>query len=126
MVNTPDQMARVHLGDKHVTQDAIDNWKVQRGYDKPLFINAQQDATNMFTDTIFFEKSIKLLAFDFGKSDEGRNIMSDIKERMWPSLAVQIPTFVIGLLVNICFALLIVMFRASLFEIGRASCRERV
>ncbi len=117
MVNTPDQMARVHLGDKHVTQDAIDNWKVQRGYDKPLFINAQQDATNMFTDTIFFEKSIKLLAFDFGKSDEGRNIMSDIKERMWPSLAVQIPTFVIGLLVNICFALLIVMFRASLFEI---------
>ena len=117
MVNTPDQMARVHLGDKHVSQDDIDNWKVQRGYDKPLFLNVSQGGTKTFTETIFFQKSIKLLAFDFGKSDEGRNIKSDIKERMWPSLAVQIPTFVIGLLVNICFALLIVMFRSSLFEI---------
>ncbi|TNF98782.1 MAG: ABC transporter permease, partial [Gammaproteobacteria bacterium] len=36
IVNPPDQMARLHLGDKRVTQDAIDKWKSQRGYDKPL------------------------------------------------------------------------------------------
>lgn len=116
MVNTPDQMARVQLGDKHISQQDIDNWKAQRGYDKELFVDFEKEGLAVITDTIFFDKSIKLLAFDFGKSDEGRNIMQDIEQRMWPSLAVQIPTFAIGLFVNICFALLIVMFRASLFE----------
>jgi len=116
MVNTPDQMARVQLGDKHITQQDINNWKAQRGYDKPLFVNAEKQGIETLTQTIFFDKSIKLLAFDFGKSDEGRSIGGDIQERMWPSLAVQVPTFIIGILVNICFALIIVMFRASLFE----------
>ncbi|MEY8203959.1 MAG: ABC transporter permease [Bermanella sp.] len=118
MVNTPDQMARVQLGDKHITQQDINHWKAQRGYDKPLFINGEKPGLETLTDTIFFDKSIKLLAFDFGKSDEGRSIGADIQERMWPSLAVQVPTFVVGILVNICFALIIVMFRASLFELS--------
>lgn len=109
-------MARVHLGDKHVTQEDIENWKSQRGYDKPLFVNSERSGLDVLTDTIFFDKSIRLLAFDFGKSDEGRSIANDIEERMWPSLALQIPTFIIGIMVNICFALIIVMFRASLFE----------
>ncbi|MFC3681092.1 ABC transporter permease [Bacterioplanoides pacificum] len=116
VVNSPDQMARVHLGDKHISEQAIDNWKAQRGYDKPLFINS--DSENPLTDTIFFDKSIRLLAFDFGKSDEGRSIGADIQQRMWPSLAVQLPIFVIGVSVNIIFALLIVMFRASVFDIA--------
>lgn len=114
VVNSPDQMARVHLGDKHVSEEAIQSWKEQRGYDKPLFINSNSDSP--LTDTIFFDKSIRLLAFDFGKSDEGRSIGADIQERMWPSLAVQLPTFVIGIWVNIVFALIIVMFRSSLFD----------
>lgn len=116
MVNTPDQMARVQLGDKHITQQDINTWKAQRGYDQPLFLNTEKKGLAIVTETIFFDKSVKLLAFDFGKSDEGRNIAADIEERMWPSLAMQIPTFAIGIMVNICFALIIVMFRASLFE----------
>jgi len=116
VVNSPDQMARVHLGDKHVSEEAIDNWKAQRGYDKPLFINHNSDSP--LTDTIFFDKSIRLLAFDFGKSDEGRSIGSDIQQRMWPSLAVQLPTFIIGVSINILFALLIVMFRATVFDMA--------
>lgn len=116
VVNTPDQMARVHLGDKHVTEEAIENWKEQRGYHKPLFINSDSDSP--LTDTIFFDKSIRLLAFDFGKSDEGRSIGADIQERMWPSLAVQLPTFIIGVSVNILLALIIVMFRATAFDIA--------
>ncbi|KZZ43194.1 MAG: ABC transporter permease [Saccharospirillaceae bacterium] len=114
VVNSPDQMARVHLGDKHVSEEAIQSWKEQRGYDKPLFVNSDSDSP--LTDTIFFDKSIRLLAFDFGKSDEGRSIGADIQERMWPSLAVQLPTFLIGIYVNIVFALIIVMFRSSLFD----------
>jgi peptide/nickel transport system permease protein len=116
MVNTPDQMARIQLGDKHITQQDINTWKAQRGYNNPLFINTDKSGLEIVTETIFFDKSVKLFVFDFGKSDEGRNIGADIEERMWPSLAMQLPTFAIGILVNICFALIIVMFRASLFE----------
>ena len=60
MVNTPDQMARVQLGDKHVTEEAIQQWKVQRGYDKPLFVNTTEGSQGVLTDTIFFEKSVRL------------------------------------------------------------------
>lgn len=116
MVNTPDQMARVQLGDKHVSEEAIEQWKAQRGYDKPLFINTAENSEGLLTDTIFFEKSARLFVFDFGKSDEGRVIGADISERMWPSLAVALPTFIIGISVNIVFALFVVMFRASVFD----------
>lgn len=116
VVNTPDQMARVQLGDKYISQEAIDNWKSQRGYDKPLFWNNESAAP--FTETIFYDKSVALFTFDFGRSDEGRSIGADIRERMWPSLAVALPTFVIGISINIILALFIVMFRASLFDVG--------
>ena len=31
VVNTPDDMARMQLGAKRVTADAIDKWKIERG-----------------------------------------------------------------------------------------------
>ena len=116
VVNTPDQMARVQLGDKHVSEEAIEQWKAQRGYDKPLMFNTEAGGLGLVTDTIFYEKSLSLFAFDFGKSDEGRNIGSDIQQRMWPSLMVALPTFIIGIAVNIAFSLFVVMFRASVFD----------
>ena len=39
VVNTPDDMARMQLGIKRVTPEAIAKWKTERGYDKPLFYN---------------------------------------------------------------------------------------
>ncbi len=116
LVNSPDQMALVQLGDKHIDPEAIEQWKVQRGYDKPLFINEREDSQGLLTDTVFFDKSVRLFVLDFGKSDEGRDIGDDIQQRMWPSLAVALPTFVFGLMVNVTFALFVVMFRASLFD----------
>ena len=113
VVNTPDDIARMHLGDRHVTQEQIDFWKSERGYDKPLLYNGEQQGLSAFSDTIFYEKSVRLFAFDFGPSDSGRNIAHDIKQRMWPSLAIAIPTLLIGLLVNISFALFMVFFRAT-------------
>ncbi|GAA6145204.1 ABC transporter permease [Thalassolituus maritimus] len=118
VVNTPDQMARVQLGDRYVSEEAIQEWKVQRGYDKPLLFNTAHEGPAAVTETIFFEKSLSLFALDFGKSDAGRNIAADIEQRMWPSLAVALPTFAIGIAVNIAFALFVVMFRASLFDTG--------
>jgi peptide/nickel transport system permease protein len=116
IVNSPDDMARMQLGQKHVTQQAVDNWKKQRGYDRPLLWNAT--AQNPITETIFYQKSMRLFLFEFGVSDSGRNIGSDIQQRMWASLAIAMPSLLVGLLVNISVALLMVLFRNSYLELG--------
>ncbi len=117
MVNTPDDMARAQLGAKQVTPELIQSWKVKRGYDKPLFINTQADGTlATLTQTLFVQESLKLFAFEFGASDAGRDIGSDIKQRMWPSLELALPTFIIALITNISLALLLVLFRGSALD----------
>jgi len=118
MVNTPDDMARMHLGVKHVTQESMDAWKQERGYDKALLWNDDSQGLDKATETIFFDKSLSLFAFKFGQADDGRDIGQDIKTRMWPSLAIAVPIFVVGLLVNITFALLMVFFRATYVDLG--------
>jgi peptide/nickel transport system permease protein len=116
VVNSPDDMARLHLGVKRVTPEAIQAWKQERGYDRPLLFNAEAQDAERFTDTIFFEKSLKLFRFEFGQSDSGRDIGYDISQRMWPSLAIAVPTLLVGLAVNITFALLLALFRATYFD----------
>jgi peptide/nickel transport system permease protein len=113
VVNTPDDMARMHLGAKRVTPEAIEKWKQERGYEKPLLYNPSQAGAGKFTDTIFFEKSLKLFAFDFGRAEDQRDIAHEIRTRMGPSLALAIPVFLVGLAVNITFALLMAFFRAT-------------
>jgi len=54
--------------------------------------------------------------FDFGNADDGRSIRHEISMRMWPSLAVQLPVFIVGLAVNISFALLMAFFRATYLD----------
>ena len=116
VVNSPDDMARLHLGNKYVTQEAIDNWKADHGYDKPLFWNHADRGMQQVTDTIFFDNTARLFAFDFGQSDSGRDIGYDISQRMWPSLAIALPTVLVGLLINITFALIIAFFRGSYID----------
>ena len=116
VVNSPDDMARMHLGNKRVTDQAILAWKTEHGYEKPLLFNEAADGAGMFTDTILYEKSIRLFAFDFGLSDSGRDISHDISQRMWPSLAIAVPTLIVGLAVNITFALLLAFFRATYLD----------
>ncbi len=116
VVNTPDDMARMQLGAKRVTPEAIERWKVERGYDKPLLFNSAADGNQKLTRTIFFEKSLRMFVFDFGRADDGRDIASEIRTRMGPSLAIALPTFVVGLLVTVSFALLLVFFRASYLD----------
>ena len=116
IVNTPDDMARMHLGMKHVTPEAIAKWKADRGYDKPLLYNPREEGMARITDTIFFEKSVRLFAFQFGRSDAGRDIAQDIRQRMWPSLAIAVPVLLVGLAVNITFALTLAFFRGSYLD----------
>jgi peptide/nickel transport system permease protein len=118
VVNSPDDMAVSQLGAKYVTPEAIENWKAKNGYDKPLFYNEGADGLGAVTDTIFFAKSLRLFAFDFGRSESGRDISTDVRRRMGPSLAVALPTFIVGIGVNICVALMVVMFHATRLDRG--------
>lgn len=112
-VNTPDDMARLSIGGQRVSQEAIDRWKAERGYDRPLFYNSNAQGADQLTDTVFYDRSVPLLRFDFGFSDGGRDIGYEIRSRMGPSLALALPTFFLGLFVSIVFSLLLVYFRAS-------------
>ena len=116
VVNSPEDMARLHLGNKHVTSEAIDKWKAERGYDKPLLWNAAATGGERVTDTIFYRNTIRLFLFQFGQSDSGRDIGYDIAQRMWPSLAITVPVFLLGLLFTISLALAIAFFRGTYID----------
>ncbi len=122
VVNTPDDMARMQLGAKRVTPEAIQKWKSERGYDKPLLWNSRAEGTASVTETIFFQKSIRLFLFDFGYSDAGRDIGYDISQRMWPSLAISIPELLVGLCLFISFGLLLAFFRATWLDVSGVIC----
>lgn len=118
VVNSPDDMARMHLGMKRVTAEAVEKWKVDHGYDKPLLFNEASQGVEKVTDTIFYEKSLRLFVFDFGHSDDGRDISFDISQRMMPSLAIAIPVLLVGLLVNITFAMMMAFFKGTYLDVS--------
>jgi len=114
-VNTPDDMARLNIGGKHITQDLIDKWKIDRGYDKPLYVNPKKTGAAQFTDTIFFERSVSLFTLDFGRSDgeSAGDIGIEVGRRMGVSLQMALPLFLLQVIASTAFALLLVMFRHS-------------
>ena len=116
VVNSPDEMAYMFLGDKNTKPEQVQQWKEERGYHLPLFLNEEEQGVKKVTKTIFYTKSVRLFVFDFGRSDSGRDIGYDISQRMWPSLAIAIPDLIIGLLITITFALLIAFFRATYID----------
>lgn len=116
VVNSPDDMARMQLGGKRVTAEAIQKWKVERGYDQPLLWNAEAAGSDKLTHTIFFRKSATMFVGEFGQAEDGRDIAREIGQRMGPSLAIAIPTFILGLAVAITFALLFAFFRATALD----------
>ena len=124
-VNTPDDMARLNLGGKRVNQEAIEKWKAERGYDKPLYLNAKREGTQAVTDTIFWDRSVSLLALEFGRADSesAGDIGHEVASRMWVSLKLALPLFVLQVIASTAFALLLVMFRHSRLDFwGVVSC----
>lgn len=115
-VNTPDDMARLQIGGKRVTPEAIAAWKTAHGYDLPLFINTAERGAATITQTLFWQRSVPLLTLDFGLSDNGRNINHEITTRMVPSLLLALPTFVLGVIVMVSWSLLVVLFRRTRLE----------
>lgn len=117
MINTPDDIARMHLGNKHVSQKAVDEWKIVHGYDLPLFFNDKETGLNQIKETLFFQKSLMLFTFEFGVSDAGRDISHDISYRMWPSLAIALPVLFLGLIINVIFAMSMAFFRSTYLDL---------
>jgi peptide/nickel transport system permease protein len=124
-VNTPDDMARLNIGGKRVNQEVIDKWKAERGYDKPLYLNDAQQGAARFTDTIFWERSVSLFALDFGRSDteSAGDIGREVASRMWVSVQLAAPLFVLQLIASIAFALLLALLRHSRLDLwGVVAC----
>jgi peptide/nickel transport system permease protein len=59
-----------------------------------------------------------LFTFDFGVSDEGRDISNDITYRMWPSLAIAFPVLVLGIFLNIILAMAMAFFRSTYLDLS--------
>jgi peptide/nickel transport system permease protein len=124
-VNTPDDMARLNIGGKHVTQDLIDKWKAERGYDKPLYVDDRKQGTERYTETIFWERSISLFELRFGRADADAagDIGQEVTRRMWVSLQLALPLFVLQVMASTGFALLLVMFRHTRLDFwGVVTC----
>jgi len=114
-VNTPDDMARLNIGGKRVTQEQIEKWKTERGYDKPLYWNEKEQGSAKATNTVFWDRSVSLFALNFGRSDAQNaiDIGHEIRTRMVVSLQLAVPLFILQVIASVAFALLLVFFRHS-------------
>jgi peptide/nickel transport system permease protein len=124
-VNTPDDMARLNIGGKRVTQEQIQKWKVERGYDKPLYWNRAAEGTKQATETVFWDRSVSLMALNFGRSDStsATDIGHEIKTRMVVSLQLAVPLFLLQIIVSVAFALMLVFFKHSRIDFwGVVAC----
>jgi peptide/nickel transport system permease protein len=103
-VNTPDDMARMNIGGKRVSQDAIEKWKVERGYDKPLFWNGKDEGA----------RSSRRRSSSSVRCSSSRSISAPptaaatsatrFEAARGPSVALAIPTFILGIFVVIVFS----------------------
>ena len=118
-VNTPDDMARLNIGGKRVTPELIAKWKSERGYDKPLYWNEAKAGSDKLTETIFWERSISLFKLDFGRADSesAGDIGTEVARRMWVSIQLALPIFILQIIASVSFALLLVMFRHTTLDL---------
>ena len=119
-VNTPDDMARLNIGGKRVTQELIEKWKGERGYDKPLYWNAAKPGSEQLTETIFWERSVSLFTLQFGRADSesAGDIGDEVTRRMWVSIQLALPIFILQVIASVSFALLLVMFRHTRLDLA--------
>ena len=106
----PDDIARRALGEKALPE-VIQQWKVNHGYDRPLW--PWQD----FDDNMLFEHFRRMLSFDFGRSDTDDTLIADrIRQGAGPSLALTVPLFALSLVIGITLSLLVAFFRETYID----------
>ncbi|MCP5042537.1 MAG: ABC transporter permease [bacterium] len=106
-VATPDDIARRALGEK-APPEAIEQWKANHGYDRPLW--PWQD----FDDNMLFAHYESMLTFDFGRSDaDDVPILEKIRKGAGPSLALTVPLFLLGVGTAVILSLIVAVFRET-------------
>jgi peptide/nickel transport system permease protein len=110
-ITNPDDVARKALGER-VPPAVVEQWKVNHGYDKPLF-----PTPGAWTDNMLFEHYRRMLTFDFGRSDaDDTPIMERIRAGIVPSLTLTVPLLVLSLLASIPLSLLVAFFRETYID----------
>ena len=114
VVNSPNHIAEQALGEKNSTPEQIERWKESHGYNLPYVFNASAPGMQKVTQTILFQKSLKLIWCDFGDSDmTGQPIAAEIWRRIPPTLCLTVPIFLGSLVLNIFLAMLAAASRNS-------------
>ncbi len=110
-ITNREDMARQALGDK-APPEAIEQWIVNHGYDRPLVFNPES-----WTDTLLVDHFTSMLTFQFGVADtDGRPIIDRIKQGAGPSLCLTVPLFIVGLLISLSAALFVAFFRGTYID----------
>jgi peptide/nickel transport system permease protein len=118
VVNPPDRMARRILGEKNVTPEMIEKWKRQHGYHLPTLLNTNESGLRVITQTIFYQRALPLLWFDFGRSDASNERIGDqIRQRMAPSLSYTIPNLLLGLYIGLTISMIVAYLRGTYFDL---------
>jgi len=69
-----------------------------------------------FTETVFFQRSLRMLFFQYGKSDDGKIISEEIFRRIGPSLSITLPVFILALLIDVFFAMTVAFYRGTYID----------
>jgi peptide/nickel transport system permease protein len=110
-VATPDDIARRAVGDKAMPA-VIEQWKVNHGYDKPIW-----PGKGHLTDNLLVDHFQRMLTFEFGRSDaDGVPIVSRLKDGAGPSMALTVPLLILGIFMGVALSLFVAFFRETYID----------
>jgi len=108
---SPLDMARRAVGEK-APPEALEQWIVNHGYDRPRVWNAQDPL-----DTLLVDHFRSMLSFEFGRSDADDTPISDrLRRGLGPSLSLTLPLFSLGLLLSLGLSLFVAYFRETYID----------
>ena len=113
-VNTPDDMARLNIGGKRVTQEQIEKWKVERGYDKPLYWNAEGAGRRASSPTRSSGSARSRCSRSTSAAptrERGATSATRSRPACGSACSWRVPLFLLQVIASTAFALLLVMFR---------------
>jgi peptide/nickel transport system permease protein len=112
-IASPDDIARRALGEK-ARQSAIDQWKANHGYDRPLWPSLSAAG---LTDNLLFDHYRRMLSFDFGHSDvDGVPIGERLARGAPASLTLMVPLFLLETTLAIGIGLFVAVFRGTYID----------
>ena len=103
-VNTPDDMARLNIGGKRVTQEQIEKWKAERGYDKPLYWNDAEAGHATSSPTRSSGSARCRCSRSTSAAPTPRAPATSAtrsRSRMWVSLQLAVPLFILQVIASI-------------------------